>query len=185
MLGRLARGEEYKGHREVIAAWGEVWQRLPTAELRIAGDGDLRPELERWTRSLPHGSRVRFCGRVTDEVKERLLSEARCLLLPSQGEGFGLVYVEAMRLGRPCLVSTVDAGREVVNPPEGGLAVDPEQPLEISSAICRLLTGGPEWERWSRQARERYETRFTAAHFRARLLEALDAVGTPVSAARA
>ena len=33
-----------------------------------------------------------------------------------------------MRNGRPCLVSTIDSGREVVNPPEAGLAVDPNDP---------------------------------------------------------
>lgn len=185
MLGRLARGEEYKGHRELIAAWGEVSRQMPEAELWIAGDGDLRPELERWTSSLKHGSRVRFCGRVTEPEKERLLTEARCLVLPSQGEGFGLVYVEAMRLGRPCLVSTVDAGREVVNPPECGLAVDPHQPAAIGTAVGRLLTDGPEWERWSRQARERYESQFTAARFRGRLLEALALAGVSASVARA
>jgi glycosyltransferase involved in cell wall biosynthesis len=93
--------------------------------------------------------------------------------MPSRGEGFGLVYLEAMRVGRPCLVSTLDAGREVVNPPEAGLEVDPDKHVEMSEAICRLLADGPEWQRWSQQARRRYEENFTAKHFQARLLSAL------------
>ena len=59
-------------------------------------------------------------GQVKEDVKQDLLMRCRCLALPSRGEGFGLVYLEAMRMGRPCLVSTVDAAREVVNPPEAG-----------------------------------------------------------------
>lgn len=97
----------------------------------------------------------------------------RCLALPSRGEGFGLVYLEAMRMGRPCLVSTLDAGREVVNPPEAGLAADPDDLRELTDAACELLNAGPQWERWSDQARRRYEATFTAEDFQNRLLAAL------------
>jgi phosphatidyl-myo-inositol dimannoside synthase len=182
MLGRLARGEAYKGHRDLIAAWGDVLRHVPDAELWIAGDGDLRPELERWAAGRPWSPHVRFCGLVSEAEKERLLTASRCLALPSRGEGFGLVYLEAMRLGRPCLVSTLDAGQEVVDPPECGLAVDPGNPDAVARALARLLGSGPEWDRWSRQARARYETRFTAAHFRVRLLEGLAALETPAGA---
>ena len=97
--------------------------------------------------------------------------------MPSRADGFGLVYLEAMRLGRPCLVSTLDAGREVVNPPEAGLAADPDNPHDLAEAICRLLTPGPDWGIWSRQARVRYESRFTARHFQERLIAALESLG--------
>jgi len=93
--------------------------------------------------------------------------------MPSQGDGFGLVYLEAMRMGRPCLVSNLDAGREVVNPPEGGLAVDPHAPNDIAEAMQSLLSQGAEWDRWSALARARYESRFTGDHFRQRLTSVL------------
>jgi phosphatidylinositol alpha-1,6-mannosyltransferase len=168
MLGRLHRDEDYKGHREMIAAWPLVRQRIPEAELWIVGDGDLRPELERLA-----GAGVRFCGYVSEQHKEELLGRCRCLALPSRAEGFGLVYLEALRLGRPCLVSTLDAGREVVNPPEAGLAADPDRPGELAAAACRLLAGGTEWETWSVRARTRYESGFTARHFQERLAATL------------
>jgi glycosyltransferase involved in cell wall biosynthesis len=110
-----------------------------------------------------------------------LIAEARCLVLPSKGEGFGLVYLEAMRLGRPCLSSTLDAGREVVNPPEAGLAVDPDDAMALSDAVVRLLNRGPEWERWSASAKARYESSFTAAHFEQRLVCALGRGNAPLS----
>lgn len=173
MVGRLMRGEDYKGHRELIRAWPLVLRRIPDAELWIAGDGDLRPELEKVATDLGIGNRVRFFGRVTESEKENLLTKCRCLAMPSRGEGFGLVYLEAMRLGRPCLVSTLDAGREVVNPPEAGLAADPDNPEALAGAIVRLLTPGPEWDQWARQAQARYEAHFTARHFQERLIRAL------------
>ena len=173
MIGRLVRNEDYKGHREMINAWPLVLQRMPEAELWIAGTGDLRPTLEENVRKLRLQNHIQFWGRVSEEKKEELLARCRCLAMPSHGEGFGLVYVEAMRLGRPCLVSTLDAGREVVNPPEAGLAADVDRPEALADAVCRLLHRGPEWSEWSRRARERYEANFTARHFQARLADAL------------
>jgi phosphatidylinositol alpha-1,6-mannosyltransferase len=173
MVGRLKAGENYKGHRQMIEAWPRVLERMPDAELWIVGDGDLRTSLEALARASVPRHAVRFYGQVSDADKDRLLAACRCLALPSQGEGFGLVYVEAMRMGRPCLVSNVDAGREVVNPPEAGLAVDPDDPRATADAVLRMLTAGPEWEQWSRCARSRYEGHFTREHFRQRLVSAL------------
>jgi len=173
MLSRLSKGENYKGHREVINAWPRVLRQMPDAKLWIAGDGDLRDDLERLVAESGLQNKVRFWGRVEDEKKEQLLQESRCLVMPSRGEGFGLVYLEAMRIGRPCLVSTLDAGQEVVNPPEAGLAADPDNEEELASAICRLLADGAEWQQWSTQARRRYEENYTAKQFQERLLAAL------------
>lgn len=173
MLSRLLRSEDYKGHREVIGAWPEVLKKIPQAELWIAGDGDLQSDLEQKAAELGVQEKVKFWGRVTEDKKRELIADARCLVMPSRGEGFGLVYLEAMRVGRPCLVSTHDAGREVVNPPEAGLAVNQDDKEEMAEALRRLLSEGREWRDWSRQARERYESYFTAAHYQERLTRAL------------
>lgn len=173
MLSRLLKSEDYKGHREVIDAWPLVLRDKSTAKLWIAGDGDLRPELESYVRRLGLQDSVRFFGEVSEQKKQELLEQSRCLLMPSRNEGFGLVYLEAMRLGRPCLVSTMDAGREVVNPPEAGLAVDPNDRRAVADAVSRLISNGDEWTTWSEQARRRYESKFTATLFQQRLVAAL------------
>lgn len=173
ILGRLSTGENYKGHQQLISVWPRVRSAVRGAELWVAGDGNLRPSLERLAHEVGVSGSVRFFGRVTEEEKYRLLTASRCLTMPSTGEGFGLVYLEAMRLGRPCLVSNSDAGREVVNPPEAGLAVDVTNPIALSDAVVRLLTEGEEWQRWSVAARRRYESQFTAIHFQERLKAAV------------
>jgi phosphatidylinositol alpha-1,6-mannosyltransferase len=173
MLGRMAEQEDYKGHREMIHAWRLVVQRIRDAELWIVGSGTLQKDLERVARESSVCHHVRFFGEVSPEKKQELLSQCRCLALPSRGEGFGLVYLEAMRIGKPCLVSSLDAGQEVVNPPEAGLAVNPDNIHEIADATRRLLTRGREWDGFSERARRRYERQFTAAHFQQRLLRVL------------
>ena len=173
MLSRLSKTEDYKGHREVIRVWPAVVKSSPDAMLWIAGDGDLRSDLERMVMELGIEKHVRFFGSVTEDEKQELLQKCRCLVMPSRAEGFGLVYLEAMRMGRPCLVSTLDAGREVVNPPEAGLAVSPDNTGELTSALLRMLGDGPEWQQWSINARRRYENHFTAEHFQKRLVKAM------------
>lgn len=173
MIGRLSKGEDYKGHRELINVWPAVINRIPTAKLWIAGDGDLRPELETLVVESGLGENVVFWGQVSEQKKQELLIYSRCLALPSRGEGFGLVYLEAMRLGRPCLVSTAEAGREVVNPPEAGLSADTNHPEHLTDAICSLLSCGQEWQELSVRSRRRFEKSFTAEHFRGRLVAAL------------
>lgn len=173
MLARLSLDEDYKGHREVIAAWPQVLKEIPEAELWIAGDGDLKHQLEVLAVAQSCNGRIKFLGAVDDVRKNVLLEQSRCLLMPSRGEGFGLVYLEAMRLGRPSLVSDLDAGREVIAPDEAGLAVDPGNRDELARAVIRLLRTGSEWERWSEQSKRRYESNYTRSHFQERLLKAL------------
>jgi phosphatidylinositol alpha-1,6-mannosyltransferase len=173
MLSRLHRREHYKGHREMLEAWPLVLQRQPNASLWIAGEGDLRPDLEGVVAERALGGSVRFWGRVSEEQKEALIGQARALVLPSRGEGFGLVYLEGMRLGRPCLVSTKDGGGEVVQPPHCGLTADPTDPQALAEGVAQLLVDNAGWRHWSRSARERYELHFTADGFQHRLVSAL------------
>jgi phosphatidylinositol alpha-1,6-mannosyltransferase len=173
IVARAARSENYKGHRELIGVWPRVLAQLPQAELWIAGSGDLIPDLQQQAQQLGVAQHVRFHGTVSEEDKQRLLRDCRCLAMPSRGEGFGLVYLEAMRLGRPCLVSDQDAGREVVQPPLAGLAVDPSQPAALADALGRLLADSAEWRNWSTAAYRHYHACYTVEHFNARLLDAL------------
>jgi phosphatidylinositol alpha-1,6-mannosyltransferase len=173
MVSRLDAGEDYKGHRQMIEAWPRVLDRVPNARLQIVGDGSLRPQLEDLARERGLSASVRFYGQVPDAARDELIARCCALAMPSRGEGFGLVYLEAMRMGRPCLVSNADAGQEVVNPPEAGLAVDPDHPGELAAAVVRLVSPGSEWDEWSVRARARYEAQFTAAHFHRRLTHAL------------
>ena len=153
MVGRMARSEGYKGHDAVIAAWPQVLEQIPAAQLRIVGPCALGSCERRDEMLLGATKQVEILGAVSEEEKERYLAECRVMALPSRGEGFGLVYAEAMRMGRPCIVSTVDAGREVVG--EAGLAVDPSDVAQLAASLVRALTAGSEWNAWSQVARAR------------------------------
>lgn len=172
MLGRLARSQDHKGHRDVISVWPNILLTYPEARLWIAGPGDLERDLHRLAESLGVSEQVSFFGKVTEAKKSALLASCKCFVMPSRSDGFGLVYLEAMRFGRPCLVGT-DAGREVVRPPQAGLSADAADHESLAEALLKLLGDGPEWHKWSEGARDRYVQRFTEDHFRDRFQAAL------------
>ncbi len=177
MIGRIASSEAYKGHAEVIAAWPTVAARFPGAKLRMIGPCDMTRELRSLAEQCGVCKALEIAGAVTEEVKQHSIAQCGCMALPSRGEGFGLAYLESMRMGRPCVVSTFDAGREVVCPPDaeaGGMAVDPGDSEALAGALIRLMTPGTEWDRWSAASKQLYDSRYTAAHFGKRLLAALD-----------
>ncbi|MEX2282083.1 MAG: hypothetical protein WEE89_06345, partial [Gemmatimonadota bacterium] len=64
-------------------------------------------------------------------------------------------------------------GREVVNPPECGLAVDSAATGDLADAIVRLISPGVEWDNWSHNSLKRYTDRYTATAFQRRLVRAL------------
>ena len=77
-----------------------VAPRAGTAPRRAAvdrGEGDLRPDLEALVGVAQSERAIHFLGRISEAEKEARLQRCRCFAMPSRGEGFGLVYLEAMR----------------------------------------------------------------------------------------
>lgn len=174
-LGRAVRGEAYsKGHREMILAWPEVLRLAPDAQLHIAGPGDLNDDLRILADQLGISHAVRIWGPVSEAQKSELLAACRVFALPSMGEGFGLVYLEAMRLGRPCIVSNSDAGREVLGQSECGVAVDPADSPALGAALARLLLDRDRWTQNATVSQKRYNEHFTGDAFRERLRQAVE-----------
>lgn len=168
-IGRLAGGEAYKGHEEMIRAWPQVQQYRPGLRLVIIGDGDDRPRLQSLAERLQ--ANVTFLGGVDDATRDAYLQNCRCFCLPSRGEGFGLVYLEAMREGKPVLAGRLDAGREVVLDGETGRTVDAGDSAELLAGI--LDVSGPRAEAMGAAGRERFDTCFSFERFTDRFKELL------------
>jgi len=94
--------------------------------------------------------------------------------MPSRGEGFGLVYLEAMRAGIPCVAARGGAAEEVVVDGETGLLIDPASPEELAAALARLLADPGLRARMGEAGQRRWRRNFSAARYRARLAPLLD-----------
>ena len=135
-VGRLAAEERYKGFDEVL----ELLPELPADVVYIiAGGGNDETRLRRKADSLGIAHRVVFTGLFPEEEKPDLYALADIYVMPSRGEGFGFVILEALASGVPVIASKHDGGREAVLGGKLGLLVDPANPAEILAAIRELL----------------------------------------------
>ena len=108
----------------------------------IAGGGNDAPRLQLRARALGVASRVVFTGLFADEEKQDLYNLADAYVMPSRGEGFGFVFLEAMACGVPVIGSTLDGGREALLGGKLGMLVDPTNRAEIRAAILEVLERG-------------------------------------------
>lgn len=180
---RLSGQDTYKGCDKVIRALPSILARVPDACYDLVGEGVLRPELERLAEQVGVRDRVRFHGYVDDRQLERIYESADLLVMPSTGEGFGIVYLEAWKHGLPVVAGNRDASAEVVTDGRDGLCVDPHSVEQIAEAVVALLTDP---ERAAAMGREGYRTvsgYYTHAHFRGNLRGILHA-GDAVTASR-
>lgn len=167
IVGRMAAAERYKGHDLLLDLWPRVRAQVPEAGLIVAGDGDDRVRIESRAASLQLTDRVRFVGRVSDAVLAGLYRDCTFFVMPSRDEGFGLVFLEAMRAGKACIGGS-GAAAEIIEDNVTGLVVDPRQPEQVLSALLRLFQEVETRERMGRAAAERFARTFTEAHFRER-----------------
>ncbi len=116
-VGRIC---EQKGQQLLVQAAGVLAARGVAFELVLAGDGEMRPEVERLIAGLGLQGRVRITGWISsNQVREEILA-ARALVLPSFAEGLPVVIMEAMALRRPVLTTYVAGIPELVRPGENG-----------------------------------------------------------------
>ena len=105
----------------------------------MCGDGLDRTRLERKTKALGLDGAVVFAGFIPEERKKDFYRLADAYVMPSRGEGFGIVILEALACGIPVVGSKLDGTREALKDGELGILVDPACQEEIQDAIARAL----------------------------------------------
>ncbi len=149
---------------------------LPRSHYTVAGEGEALQGLRALAVELGVGHQVTFTGRVSDGERERLLRECDVFVLPSSGEGFGIVYLEAMACGKPCVAARVGGAPEVVLDGETGLVVPPaEGPL--LEGLRALLRDGSLRARMGEAGRRRVQEHFRYPHFRERAIRLFERLG--------
>jgi colanic acid/amylovoran biosynthesis glycosyltransferase len=152
-VGRLC---EQKGQLLLVEAAARLAARGVCFELVLAGDGELRVQIEQSIakHGLSHG--IRVTGWISgNEVREEILS-ARALVLPSFAEGLPVVIMEAMALHRPVVSTYVGGIPELVVPGENGWLVPPGDLQELTRTLEECLSCSiDQLEAMGRAARKR------------------------------
>lgn len=132
-LASVGRLIPIKGLDVLLRAFADARRRVPELTLEIAGAGPLDAELRA---AAPEG--VTFLGRVEDVAN--VYARNAIVMVPSRGEGFGMVALEAAERGRAAIVSRVGGLPEIVADGETGIVVPAEDERALADAIVALAT---------------------------------------------
>jgi phosphatidylinositol alpha-1,6-mannosyltransferase len=168
LVGRISAAERYKGHDQLLDAWPQLLRSVPDAKLVFAGSGDDEARLRQRARDLGVTESVVFMGFVEPESLAGVYRGAALLAMPSRNEGFGLVYLEAMSYGLPCIGSRQDAAGEVIEDGKTGFLVNQGSTTQLADALTRLLTDQALRRRLGAGGQRRARERFSYAGFRDR-----------------
>jgi glycosyltransferase involved in cell wall biosynthesis len=129
-------------------------------ELRIVGRDDVDPIYTARLRQLarPFNGRVKFMGRLSDDAMADELRIDNIMVVPSSYEGFGIVYLDGMAFGLPCIGTSAGGAAEIIADGTSGLIVPPQDSHELARAIQRMIGDRERLRVMSLAARERYKT---------------------------
>lgn len=143
-MGRLVGQDRAKGFDEILSIMPRLLERYEDLYYVIVGDGPDRERLEAKARETGVADRVIFTGRIPEDCKIDVLSSADVYAMPSRGEGFGFVILEALACGVPVVASISDGTREAIRDGSLGWLADPDDENSIINAIEGALQSNDE-----------------------------------------
>jgi len=164
-VARLVGQERGKGIDEVMESLTDIAREIPNISYLVVGDGPDRERLEEKAIALGVSNRVVFTGFIAEEEKADHYRLADAYVMPGRGEGFGIVYLEALACGLPIVASSLDASAEVVLNRRFGRVVNPDRPSELKAACVDVLATNHDV---SERAVPRELATFSLARFKAR-----------------
>ena len=169
-VGRMNANEGYKGQDKLIRAMALVKKRFPESILVLVGRGDDVNRLKKLVKDSGVEENVFFAGYVNDEELFLYYESCDVFAMPSKGEGFGIVYLEAMARMKPCIGSTMDAAGDIIIDGKTGFLVDPDNIEEIADRICEILSDDNLKMKMGEEGKKRFIENFTEEKFHERLL---------------
>lgn len=140
-VGRLASTERYKGHDRLIRALPDIAADVPEAVYLIVGSGPDLPRLAALAQALGVAGRVVFAGQVPADELPDYFALADVFAMPSTGEGFGIVFLEAAASGLPVIAGDADGSADALADGAIGTLIDPASQDELVRASVAALQG--------------------------------------------
>lgn len=139
-VARLASEERYKGYDQVLRALPLIRRRVPGVRYLIAGGGPDRRRIEALIRELGIADAATLAGYVPDNELPDYYNLCDVFAMPSTGEGFGIVFLEALACGKPVLAGNQDGSTDALLDGELGVLVAPDNLAEIADNLTAMLT---------------------------------------------
>lgn len=170
---RLAKGEGYKGVDQLITAVARVASKVPSLHLVVVASGDDIPRHQELAREAGVSSRVTFFQGLSSAEVGACYSRCDIFALPSTGEGFGFVFLEAMAFGKPVLGAAIGGVTEIVEHGKNGVLVRPGDLTELAENLEGLLASRQFRCALGARGAEMVRSRFQFEAFQSKLEEIL------------
>jgi phosphatidylinositol alpha-1,6-mannosyltransferase len=168
-VGRWASSERYKGVDELIKAIPQLQMAAPGLQLVAVGGGDDLPRLRDLSTRRGVADSVHFLENLSREEVAACYARADLFALPSTGEGFGLVYLEAMAFSKAVVGVACGGTTDVVEDGVNGLLIPPHDAGALADALGRLLGNEPFRTELGRRGAEIVRRKYEFSAFRAEL----------------
>lgn len=175
-VGRWDAREAYKGVDHLILALPALLAQVPEVKLVAIGDGTDLPRLKRLAEEQAVAGHVHFLPQMKPEELSAAYASCELFALPSRGEGFGLVFLEAMSHKKPVLGGAHGGTPEIIEEGINGYLVQHGDVAELTDRLLRLLSDESLRRRMGEQAFERVRSDFTYPRFSAELAGLLECV---------
>lgn len=140
-VARLDSSEQYKGHDQILQAMPEIRREIPNVHYILVGKGNDRPRIEQLIRELDLNNCVTLAGFIPDSELCDYYNLCDVFAMPSKGEGFGIVYLEALACGKPTLGGNQDGALDALCHGELGVLVNPDDVDAIAQSLIQILSG--------------------------------------------
>lgn len=175
-VGRWDPVERYKGADTLISALPQVLRAAPDAVLVLVGNGADRPRLEQLARDFGVTENTRFLHGLTQEELFACYAHCDIFALPSRGEGFGLVFLEAMAHGKPVIGGGHGGALDVIVDGVTGLLVPHGDTTNLSCSLESLLVDPARACEMGAKGRQRVQTSYSFERFQMGLEQAMEHV---------
>lgn len=138
-VSRLDHTQQYKGYDQIILALPEIRRQIPNVHYILVGKGGDQPRIEQLIAQLNLQDCVTLAGFIPDEEISNYYNLCDLFAMPSKGEGFGIVYLEALACGKPTLGGNQDGAIDALCHGELGALVNPDDLGEITANIMQIL----------------------------------------------
>ena len=172
-VARLISSEPGKGVDSVIKVLPNVLKAVPDLYYVIIGGGDLQPGLEKLARESSARDHILFLGKLRLDQLKGHYSRSDVFVMPSRQEGFGIVFVEAMALGKPVIAGDHGGSPEIVREAETGFLVNPDDLEALTQRLIELFQDEALRRKMGEAGRERVAQNYTFERFEERLTKIL------------
>lgn len=162
-VGRCSSNERYKGADSLIRAVAQISSTIPDVALVAAGTGDDLPRLRQLASELNISARIYFFERLSLEELTACYAHCSLFALPSTGEGFGFVFLEAMAFSKAVVGVAAGGVTDLIEDGVNGLLLPPNDQPMLADSLARLLVDAALRDslgsNGAKQVREKYQFR--------------------------